>query len=130
MWSKILDYYNQNTRLLQAQKQFLKKILNATKLCFYFYEILYRLKRNRKWYNSWSLAFFALSRRKQPFWYKMQLIFKTHFFCECKSTQKKLEKPYEKINNFSDQIPDILYLIWKNWYGFGSDHVLTKWSQI
>ena len=49
----------------------------------------------------------------------------THFFCECISIQKTLKKSYEKINNFSDQIPDILYLI-----RFRIRPCPKKWSQI
>ena len=100
MWSKIRDYLK--THFCRELKMLQKSVFTFLKF-FSFFSFL---------------AFFALSQeiteQEQQSWYRLQLIFKRHFFCECTSTQKTLKKSYEKINNFSNQIPDILYLIWKN----------------
>ncbi len=80
MWIKLLDYYNQNTRLFKSTKTYFCRELKILQNCvFIFLKFVIDFKEIANDITNLLLAFFALSQKisdqEQQSWYKLKPIF-------------------------------------------------------
>jgi len=119
MWSKIWDYYNRNTRLF-TKTQFCRE-LKMLQNCVFFLKLFIDFKEIA---NDIIITYNASFCNRSN---NLDTNCSSFFQWMYKTLWKSLMKKW-----IIFQISDILYCIWseKIWSGFGSDHVLTKCSQI